>query len=55
MWLVGAGEEVILEGYGPVGYTEGKALLDGTALEAVEVEVGWLGLRKIDVTRADKR
>lgn len=56
MWFVGAGEEVILVGYECVRYPENRALADATAPEAVEAEMGGeLELRKIDVTRADKR
>lgn len=40
MWLVGAGEEVILDGCEPVRYSGNRALLDATAPEAVEVDMG---------------
>lgn len=40
MWFVGAGEEVILDVYEPVRYVENSALVDVTAPEAVEVDMG---------------
>lgn len=44
MWLVGAGEEFILEVYEPMGGVGVRMLLGLTAPEAVEVKIWMVGV-----------